>query len=54
LGTVKFAYNNKIYSVTKVLPFRENCGQDPSIGFEGRRRGRYKVTEEFVERIKRI
>jgi len=38
----------------KILSFRENCEQDPRIGFEERRRERYKGTGEFLERIKRI
>jgi len=50
----EFVYNNKIHSATKVLPFRANCRQDPRIGFEGRRKGRYKVAKEFVERMQRI
>ena len=54
LGIVEFAYNNKIHSVTKVSPFRANCGQDLRMGFKERRRGRHKAVEEFVERIKRI
>ena len=47
-------YNNKIHMVTKILPFKANYGQDPRMGFEGRRRGKYKVAEKFVERMKRI
>ena len=54
LGTVEFAYNNKIHSAIKVSSFRANCGQDPRMEFEGRRRRRHKAAEEFVERIKRI
>jgi len=50
----EFAYNNKIHSVTKVLLFRANCGQDLRIGFEGRQRERYEVVGEFVKRIKEI
>jgi len=51
---VEFAYNNKIHSAIKVSSFRANCGQDPRMKFEGRRRRRHKAAEEFVERIKRI
>jgi len=40
--------------VTKVSPFRTNCKQDPRMGFEERQRGRYKVTEKFIERMKEI
>ena len=54
LGTAEFVYNNKIYSATKVLPFRANYRQDPRIEFKERRKGRYKVAKEFVERMKRI
>ena len=38
----------------KVSPFQANYGQDPRIGFEGRRKGKYKVAEKFVERMKKI
>ena len=54
LGTAEFAYNNKIYLVTKVSPFRANCGQDPRIGFKKRQKGRYEVAGEFVKRMKEI
>jgi len=40
--------------VTKILPFKANYSQDPRIGFEGRRREKYKAVEKFAERIKRI
>jgi len=36
------------------LPFKANYGQDPRMGFEGRRKGKYEVAGKFVERIKRI
>jgi len=54
LGTTKFTYNNKIYSATKVLLFEANYSQNPRMGFEGRRKGKYKVAERFAERIKKI
>jgi len=50
----EFVYNNKIHSATKISPFRANYRQDPRIEFKGRRKGRYKVAKEFVERMKRI
>jgi len=36
------------------LPFKANYGQDPRMGFEGRRKGKYEVAGKFVERIKKI
>ena len=39
---------------TKISPFKANYSQDPRIGFEERRRGKYKAVGKFVERMKRI
>ena len=50
----EFAYNNKIHVATKTSPFKANYSQDPRVGFEGRRKGKYKAVEKFVERIKEI
>jgi len=49
LGTVEFVYNNKLYTATKILPFKVNYGQNPMMGFEGRRKGKYEVVGKFVE-----
>jgi len=54
LGMAEFAYNNKIHITTKISPFKANYGQDPRMGFEGRRKGKYEVAGKFVERIKKI
>ena len=54
LGTVEFVYNNKIYTATKISPFKANYGQDPRMEFEGRRKGKYEATGKSVERMKRI
>jgi len=54
LETAEFAYNNKIHLATKVSPFKANYGQDPQMGFEGRRKGKFETMEKFVERIKKI
>jgi len=54
LGIVEFAYNNKIHIATKISPFKANYGQDPRMGFEGRRKRRYEAAERFVERMKKI
>ena len=39
---------------TKISPFKANYGQDPRMGFERRRKGKYKVVGKFVERKKKI
>jgi len=54
LEMVEFIYNNKIHTATKISPFKANYGQDPRMGFEGRREGKYKAAGKFVERIKKI
>jgi len=54
LGTAEFAYNNKKHSSTKTLPFKANYGQDPRMGFEGRKKGKYQGAEKFIEKMKEI
>jgi len=54
LGTAEFAYNNKAHSSTRTLPFKANYGQDPRMGFEGRKKGKYAGAEKFVEKMKEI
>ena len=39
---------------TKTLPFKVNYGQDLRMGFEGRRKGKYKAAGKFIERMKKI
>jgi len=54
LGTAEFAYNNKTYTGTKVLPFEANSGQNPRMRFELRKKGKYEGAEKFVEKIKGV
>jgi len=54
LGTAEFAYNNKVHSSTQMLPFKANYGQDPRMGFKGRKKRKYAGAEKFVEKIKEI
>jgi len=51
---VEFAYNNKVHSGTKVLPFQANSGQNSRMGFEMRKKGKVKSTKRFVEQMKEI
>jgi len=54
LGMAEFMYNNKIHAATKVSPFKVNYGQDPRMGFEGRRKGKYEAAGKFVEKVRKI
>jgi len=54
LGTAEFAYNNKVHSSTRILPFKANYRQDPRMGFKGRKKGKYVGAEKFVEKMKEI
>jgi len=54
LGTAEFAYNNKVHSSTKTSPFKANYGQDPRIGFEGRKKEKYTGVEKFMEKMREI
>jgi len=54
LGTAEFAYNNKVHSSTKTSPFKANYGQNPRMGFEGRKKGKYAGAEKFMEKMKEI
>jgi len=54
LGTAEFAYNSKVYSSTKISPFKANYEQDPRMGFKVRKKGKYEGAEKFVMKIKEI
>jgi len=54
LGMVEFVYNNKIHAATKNLLFKVNYRQDPRMGFEGRRKGKYEAAGKFVEKMRKI
>ena len=53
MGTAEFAYNNKVHTETKVLPFEANNGRNPRMEFELRKKGRYEKAEKFIERMKK-
>jgi len=43
-----------VQTSTKVLPLKANNGQDPYIGFEMRKKGKFEKAKEFAMRIKEI
>jgi len=50
LGTVEFVYNNKVYSSTRMSPFKANYGQDPRMGLRGGKRGSTKEQKSSLKR----
>ena len=54
MGTAEFVYNNKMHSSTQTSPFKANYGQDPRMGFEERKKGKYEGAEKFIEKMKEI
>ena len=54
LGMAEFAYNNKVYIGTKMSPFQANHEQNPRMGFELKKKEKYKGAEKFAERIKNV
>ena len=54
LGTAEFTYNNKAHLSTKMLSFKANYRQDPRMGFEMRKKGKYEGAEKFVTKMKEI
>jgi len=47
-------YNNKTHSSTRTSPFKANYGQDPRMGFEGRKKRKYARAEKFIKKMKKI
>ena len=39
---------------TKVSPFKANQGQDPRMGFEMRKKGKYEGVEKFAEKMRKV
>jgi len=54
LGTAEFAYNNKAHPSTQTTLFKANYRQNPRMGFEGRKKGKYKGAEKFMMKMKEI
>jgi len=54
LAAAEFAINNKVHTVTKVLPFMVNYGKELRMGGDIRRKGKVESATEFVERMKKV
>jgi len=54
LGMAEFAYNNKIHLSTWILSFKANYEQNPRMGFEERKKRKYKRADKFIEKMKQI
>ena len=52
LVTAEFAFNNKIYTVTKISPFQVNYGKEPRMGFDIRKKEKNEKAEEFAREMK--
>ena len=46
--------NNKVHTITKVLPFIANYGRELRMGGDIRKRGKVEKATEFVERMKKV
>ena len=52
LAMVEFAFNNKVHTTTKILPFKVNYRREPRMGFDIRKKGKSEKAEEFARRMK--
>jgi len=52
LATAEFAFNNKVYTVTKMSLFKVNYGREPRMDFDIRKKGKNEKAEEFVREMK--
>jgi len=50
----EFAYNNKAHTGTNLSPFEANTGQNPRMGFELRKKGKFEGVEKFAKRMKEV
>ena len=43
-----------MHSSTRTSSFKANYGQNPRMGFKGRKKGKYEKIEKFMEKMKEI
>ena len=54
LAMVEFVYNNKVQTSTRVSLFKVNSGQELHMGFEIKKKRKFKRAKEFAKRIKEV
>ena len=54
MAMAEFAVNNKVHTVTKVLPFMANYGREMRMGGDIKKKEKVKNVTEFVERMKKV
>jgi len=52
LATAEFAFNNKVYTATKISLFQVNYGRELRMGFDIRKKGKNEKAEKFVKEMK--
>ena len=52
MATAEFAFNNKVYTATKMSPFQVNYRREPRMGFDIRKKGKNEKAEEFMKEMK--
>ena len=48
----EFAFNNKVHTLTKTLPFQVNYGKELRIDFDIRKKRKNEKIEEFAREMK--
>ena len=54
LATIKFAFNNKVYTSTKFSLFKANYKREPRMGFEIRKKGKHVKAEKFMKEMNKM
>jgi len=52
LATAEFAFNNKVYTATKISLFQVNYRRELRMGFDIRKKGKNEKAENFVKEMK--
>ena len=52
MATTEFAFNNKVYTATKTLPFQVNYRRELRMGFDIRKKEKNEKAEKFVREMK--